>query len=106
MEIGEVQGFVTVQRVFPHTPAEQAGIIEGDRIIQIDTANTRGWTTAQVSDVLKGRPGTKVSVKFMRAGVNEAIPITFTRANVRIPAVPYAIMLDGQLRLHPASAVQ
>src|SRR6478609_5612527 len=34
MEIGEVQGFVTVQRVFPHTPAEQAGVMEGDRIIQ------------------------------------------------------------------------
>src|SRR6266498_5749716 len=50
MEIGEVQGFVTVQRVFPHTPAEQAGVMEGDRIITIDTANARGWTTAQVSD--------------------------------------------------------
>src|SRR3954451_16497418 len=29
MEIGEVDGFVTVQRVFPHTPAEQGGVIEG-----------------------------------------------------------------------------
>ena len=97
MEIGEVQGFITVQRVFPHTPAEQAGVIEGDRIVQVDTANTRGWSTAQVSDVLKGRPGTKVDVKFLRTGVAEAIPVTFTRANVRIPAVPYAIMLDGKI---------
>lgn len=101
MEIGEVQGFVTVQRVFPHTPAEQAGVIEGDRIIQVDTANTRGWTTAQVSDVLKGRPGTQVSVKFLRTGVAEPIPVTFTRANVRIPAVPYAIMLDGKVGYIP-----
>ena len=38
MEIGEVQGFVTVQRVFPHTPAEQAGVMEGDRI---DTGKIR-----------------------------------------------------------------
>ena len=101
MEIGEVQGFVTVQRVFPHTPAEQAGVIEGDRIIQVDTANTRGWSTAQVSDVLKGRPGTKVAVKFLRAGVTEPIPVTFTRADVRIPAVPYAIMLDGKIGYIP-----
>ena len=101
MEIGEVQGFITVQRVFPHTPAEQAGVIEGDRIVQVDTANTRGWSTAQVSDVLKGRPGTKVSVKFLRTGVAEAIPVTFTRANVRIPAVPYAIMLDGKIGYVP-----
>ena len=101
MEIGEVQGFVTVQRVFPHTPAEQAGVIEGDRIIQVDTANTRGWSTAQVSDVLKGRPGTKVAVKFLRAGVTEPIPVTFTRADVRIPAVSYAIMLDGKIGYIP-----
>jgi carboxyl-terminal processing protease len=101
MEIGEVQGFVTVQRVFPHTPAEGAGVIEGDRIIQVDTANTRGWTTSQVSDVLKGRPGTKVSVKFLRAGVAEPIPVLFTRADVRIPAVPYAIMLEDKIGYIP-----
>jgi carboxyl-terminal processing protease len=101
MEIGEVQGAVTVQRVFPHTPAEQAGVIEGDRIVQIDTADTRTWSTQQVSDVLKGTPGTKVSVKFIRTGVTEPIPVTFTRANVRIPAVPYAIMLDGKIGYIP-----
>jgi carboxyl-terminal processing protease len=101
MEIGEVQGFVTVQRVFPHTPAEQAGVMEGDRIISVDTANARGWTTAQASDALKGTPGTKVSVKFLRAGVGEPIPVTFTRASVRIPAVPYAIMLDGGIGYIP-----
>ncbi len=101
MEIGEVQGFVTVQRVFPHTPAEQAGVIEGDRIIAVDTANARGWTTSQASDALKGTPGTKVAVKFLRAGVAEPILVTFTRANVRIPAVPYAIMLDGKIGYIP-----
>lgn len=57
MEINEVQGFVTVQKVFPHTPAEQAGVQEGDRIVVIDTVQVRGWTTAQVSDALKGTPG-------------------------------------------------
>jgi carboxyl-terminal processing protease len=101
MEIAEVQGFVTVQRVFPHTPAEQAGVMEGDRIVQIDTIDTRGWTTTQASDALKGRPGSKVSVKFLRAGVAEPIPVTFTRADVRIPAVPYAIILDGKVGYIP-----
>ncbi|HEY8166140.1 MAG TPA: S41 family peptidase [Gemmatimonadaceae bacterium] len=101
MEIAEVQGFVTVQRVFPHTPAEQAGVMEGDRIVQIDTIDTRGWTTSQTSDALKGRPGSKVSVKFLRAGVPEPIPVTFTRADVRIPAVPYAILLDGKVGYIP-----
>jgi carboxyl-terminal processing protease len=101
MEIAEVGGFIEVQRVFPHTPAEQAGVQEGDRIAVVDTANTRGWTTQQTSDALKGTPGSKVSVKFSRPGVPELIPITFTRAVIKIPAVAYAIMLDGKVGYIP-----
>jgi carboxyl-terminal processing protease len=101
MEIAETQGFISVQRVFPHTPAEQAGVQEGDRINFIDTTNIRGWTVSQTSDALKGNPGSKVLVKFSRPGVNELIPITFTRAVVNIPAVPYAIMLDGKVGYIP-----
>ena len=101
MEIAETQGFISVQRVFPHTPAEQAGVQEGDRINFIDTTNIRGWTVSQTSDALKGNPGSKVLVKFSRPGVNELIPITFTRAVVNIPAVPYAIMLDGKIGYIP-----
>src|SRR5687767_1891165 len=95
MEIAELQGFVTVQRVFPHTPAEQAGVQEGDRIAKIDTVQVRGWTNAQVSDALKGTPGTQVRVEFLRPGVAEPIPVRFTCAIVHIPAVPYAIMLEN-----------
>ena len=101
MEIAETQGFITVQRVFPHTPAEQAGVQEGDRINFVDTVNIRGWTVSQTSDALKGRPGSRVLVKFSRPGVPELIPITFTRAVISIPAVPYAIMLDGKVGYIP-----
>src|SRR3984893_228938 len=101
MEIAETQGFISVQRVFPHTPAEQAGVQEGDRINFVDTTNTRAWTVAQTSDALKGNPGSKVLVKFSRPGVPELIPIAFTRAVVNIPAVPYSIMLDGRVGYIP-----
>lgn len=101
MEIAQIAGFVEVQRVFPHTPAEQAGVEEGDRIVAIDTVSTRGWTTQQTSDALKGTPGSKVLVKFSRPGVAELIPITFTRAVIKIPAVAYAIMLDGKVGYIP-----
>jgi carboxyl-terminal processing protease len=101
MEIAEVGGFIEVQRVFPHTPAEQAGVEEGDRIVAVDTAMTRGWTTQQTSDALKGTPGSRVLVKFSRPGVPELIPVTFTRAIIKIPAVAYAIMLDGKVGYIP-----
>lgn len=101
MEIAKVQQFVVVQRVFPHTPAEQAGIQEGDRVIAIDTLNVRDWDVTQVSDALRGRAGTSVRVQFSRPGVKEPIPVRFTRAIIRIPAVPYAMLLDGNIGYIP-----
>jgi carboxyl-terminal processing protease len=92
---------VTVARVFPHTPAENAGIQEGDRIVQIDTMNTRTWKTTQVSNTLLGTPGTKVIVSFVRPGVATPIKVNFTRAEIHIPAVQYAITFDGTVGYIP-----
>src|SRR6185295_3990211 len=82
---------IVVSRVFPHTPAERNGVREGDRIVQVDTASTRGWSTQQASEILTGTPGTKVRVKFSRPGVAQPIDMEFTRAIIHVPAVPYAI---------------
>lgn len=91
MQIEPRDGQIVVSTVFPHTPAERGGVREGDRIIQVDTASTRGWSTQKASDVLTGTPGTKVRVKFSRPGVAQPIESEFTRAIVNVPAVPYAI---------------
>jgi carboxyl-terminal processing protease len=102
MQIEEVVGRgVSVMKVFPNTPAERAGVQSGDIIIGIDTANTRGWKSAQVSDVLKGEPDTKVKVSFARAGVPQPIQMELTRAIIHIPAVPYTLTYGnvGYLRL-------
>ncbi|HET7584360.1 MAG TPA: S41 family peptidase [Gemmatimonadaceae bacterium] len=101
MQIENQEGEIVVVRVFPNTPAEAAGVIEGDRIVKVDTAATRGWSTQQVSDALLGTPGTQVNVTFARPGVTEPIPHRITRAIINIPAVPYAIMLDGKVGYVP-----
>jgi carboxyl-terminal processing protease len=101
MQIEDIRGNVTVARVFPNTPAAGAGVAEGDRIIMIDSASTRGWILDSVSAKLKGEPGTKVRVRFSRAGVPEPINVTFTRATIHIPAVPFVTMLDGGIGYIP-----
>ena len=101
MQIEDVKGNITVARVFPNTPAENAGVREGDRIVQVDTASTKGWKIDQVSDALKGAPGSRIGVKFARPGVGEPIAVRFTRAVIHIPAVPYAIMLDPRVGYIP-----
>ena len=101
MQIEDQEGLITVSRVFPRTPAEEAGVLEGDRIIAVETRSTRGWAIAQVSDSLTGVPGTKVNVRFARPGVAEPIDVRFTRAVIHIPAVPYALLLDGKVGYVP-----
>jgi carboxyl-terminal processing protease len=92
---------VTIVVVFPNTPAERAGIREGDVIVGIDTLTVRGWNSRRVADSLTGVPGTKVNVTFARPGVPEPIKATFTRALIRVPAVPYAIVFDGKIGYIP-----
>lgn len=102
MQIEEQQGKgVTVSKVFPGTPAEGAGVREGDVIVGVDTTSTRGWTNRKVSEAITGTPGTKVMVTFARPGVNEAIKSTFTRAVIHVPAVPYSLVFDGKIGYIP-----
>ena len=92
---------VTIVTVFPNTPAEKAGIREGDVIVRIDTLAVRGWNSRRVADSLTGTPGTKVNVTFARPGVPDPIKATFTRALIRVPAVPFALMIDGKVGYIP-----
>ncbi|MDB4880512.1 MAG: carboxyl-terminal protease [Gemmatimonadetes bacterium] len=101
MQIEDLNGNITISKVFPHSPAEAGGVREGDRILQVDTLSTRGWKTQQVSDYLIGVPGTRVNVKFGRAGVTEPISMTFTRKTIHIPAVAYSIVLENRIGYIP-----
>ena len=95
MQIESQDGLVTVTRVFPGTPGERGGVQAGDRILMVDSVAVTGMRIGDVSDRLTGVAGTKVQATFGREGVNEPIRTTFTRAVIRVPTVPYTLVLDG-----------
>jgi carboxyl-terminal processing protease len=101
MLIEDQQGTIIISRVYPNTPAEEAGIREGDHIIGVDTSATRGWRLDQVSGALRGEPGTKVKARFSRPGVGQPFEVQFERRVIRIPAIPFAIMLDDNIGYIP-----
>lgn len=101
MLIEDQEGTIIISRVYPHTPAEEAGIMEGDRIVGVDTASTRGWRLDQVSGALRGEPGTKVKARFARPGVPQPFEVEFSRRIIRIPAIPFAIMLNDKVGYIP-----
>src|SRR5215207_8019926 len=92
---------VVVSRIFPHTPAEEGGVQEGDRIIQVDTVVTIDAKIDKVSDALRGVAGTTVRVTFARPGVPEPVKLAFKRAVIHVPAVPYAAMVGDKIGYIP-----
>jgi len=60
----------TVIDVYPNTPAEQAGIQVGDRILEVDGSSIIPLTADQVFAVIAGRPETTVELKMMRCNQN------------------------------------
>src|SRR4051812_47075168 len=64
MLIGPQDNSIVVDRVFPHTPAEDAGVVEGDRVVAVDGNPTAGLALDKVSSMLRGDPGTKVVVTY------------------------------------------
>ena len=104
MQIEPQDDQIVIARVFPNTPAAMGGLQAGDHIILVDTTSVIGWTTARVSDRLIGKPGTTVEVTVRRQGVPEPIKGKFTRAIIRVPAVPYTLVLDGNVGYIPLQA--
>ena len=94
LEILNRDGWVTVITPIPGGPALRAGIRAGDRIIEVEGASAADWETDQAVSLLRGSPGTDVSVLIDRPGVDEPIPFTLTRAVIELLSVPFATMVD------------
>ena len=101
MEISKIGEWVTINKVFPNSPAESRGVQEGDRIFAVDTFSARGWNTQQAQNKLLGPVGSAVTVQFARHGVPQPIKLDFKRAEIKVPAVPYSMMIDPQVGYIP-----
>ncbi len=93
---------IVVARVFPHTPAEEGGVREGDLITRVDSLAVNGDVIIDsVSNALRGTIGTTVHVTYARPGVTEPIKLSFKRAQIHVPAVPYATMVGDHIGYIP-----
>ncbi len=83
-------------------PAQKAGLRAGDVIMKIDDFDTKNKSLQDVSEKLKGQPGTEIKVIIKRQDNAELIEKKLTRKKIHVPAVPwYGMRSDkiGYIRL-------
>jgi carboxyl-terminal processing protease len=96
LEVDLRDGWLIVVAPVAGGSAERVGIQPGDRIIEIAGKLTRGWTNEEASKVIRGRPGTSVTLKIERPGASVPIVLTLQRTTIHQSAVRRASMLsDG-----------
>jgi len=86
--------YAIITQVYKGFPADQAGIKAGDLIKKVNGVSLKGIGTDNVSDKLKGDPGSEVKLTVERDGTETVF--TMKRARIAVPAVTYYGMLDNK----------
>ena len=87
--ISQRDGKIYFSEPYENMPAQKAGILFGDEILSIDGESMEGKTVSYVSDKLKGRPNTELTLSIRREGVKKPLKIKLTRQMIVIPQVVY-----------------
>ena len=95
MTVGMREDMITVITPFKGNPASLAGVQNGDIISQIDGESTVVMTLDEAVDLLRGEPGTSVTITIIRPKVSRSIEVTITREVIRIPSVEKGIIGDN-----------
>ncbi|MFC1752224.1 S41 family peptidase [Thermoproteota archaeon] len=87
MEITTRDGLVTVVSPLEGTPAWEAGIKAGDRIVKVDDAIVKDFSLTDAVNLLRGEPDTKVKVTVWREKEQKMIEFDITRALIKIEEI-------------------
>ncbi|MCB9032370.1 MAG: S41 family peptidase [Chitinophagales bacterium] len=88
-----------VVHVIDGGPSQKVGLLDGDKIIYVDTTLIAGVgiNNEDVFKYLKGKKGTKVTVKVLRYGEQELLDFEIIRDKIPIYAVTAQYMVDDEI---------
>ena len=98
-----------ISGVMDDTPAQEAGLREGDIIYEVDGESTKGLSLTAVVSRVKGREGTTVHLKIYREGETDYLEMDIVRARQIETATVYWGMVEdseiGYLRIREFDTV-
>ena len=90
------QDMAVIAGVMEGTPAEEAGLKEGDVIYEVDGEETRGLSTSRVVSMVKGKEGTTVHLTIYREGEADFLEVDIVRSKlIETTTVRYG-MVEGE----------
>jgi carboxyl-terminal processing protease len=95
LELGTLEDKAQVMRVQPRSPAQEAGLVRGDRLVSIDHQPIDTLSAEAISERLRGEPGSSVEVEYVRPGeplANRRIA-KLTRRAIFLPSVEFELLL-------------
>ena len=85
-------GLCTISRVFDNGPAREAGVLKGDILYKVEDLYVNSSTVDEAVDIMRGTPGTKVHVVFLRG--TEEIAFDLVRANITVNRIDSGMLTD------------
>ena len=102
IQIGIREKELTVISPIDNSPAKKAGIMSGDKIIGIDSVETKNYSIDDAAKLIRGRRGTEVVLAIKRYGEPDVIKFVLIRENIAVKDISYFGMLNestGYIRL-------
>jgi carboxyl-terminal processing protease len=87
--------YIIIDAPYEGFPAQKSDIRPGDIILEVDGKSVKGKNSSELTNLLKGTAGTKVTLKLERTGAG-VLEKTFERANIKLKNVPYYGMINDQ----------
>lgn len=78
---------LTVASPLVGTPAYEAGILAGDKILRIDGESTQGLSLQDAADRMRGKPGNPVTLTILHRGDEKPVDLEIVRAVIRVDTV-------------------
>jgi carboxyl-terminal processing protease len=94
IEVSVRGGVLTIVSPIAGTPADEAGLRAGDRIVKINGKPTGGIKLAEAIKLMRGKRGSKVTLSVLRGDADAPIDFTITRQIIKVPSVKYELLGD------------
>ena len=95
VDIGLVDGYITVISPIDDTPAALAGLRAGDTLIEVDHRSLKGRTVREAVKDLRGEPGTEVHLRVRRDGAAAPMDFNLVRAAIHVNSVRSRLIEPG-----------